>query len=63
MLRIRINGPKPASFSAIKYAKLWKDAGNMLTDSDVQIRQRPTTTLNGEDDDDRNKYLDGSNLF
>ena len=64
MLRIRKNGPKPDSFSALKYASLWDKAGNMLSDSGIQIRKRPTTQLDGEDGDDRFKYLvDGSNLF
>ena len=33
MIRIRMNGPKPEHFRALHYAKLWSQAGNMLSDS------------------------------
>lgn len=33
ILRLRINGPNIEEFDALKYAKLWEQAGKMLTDA------------------------------
>ena len=45
----RLNGVDPEDFPALKYAKLWKQNGNLLTDDPSQQR-RPKQQATAPDD-------------
>ena len=67
-LRIRLNGPKDISkFAAVKYAKIWAEKGNFLTD-DAQrtTKKHADKSINDddlEDGEEEKKFLGESNLF
>ena len=69
ILRIRINGPDIDEFNAMKYAKLWKSAGKMLTDAPGgknYSSKPPLDELDGDVGSGKHKgkkYLLGSNIF
>ena len=66
-LRIRLNGPKDISkFPAQKFAKLWVEKNNYLTDDPRNrktIAKQPTDDEDPADSEEQKKYLDESNLF
>ncbi len=69
ILRIRINGPKELSkFDAPSYARWWRLANHMLSDSKKQIRKEKSmySMKDGDDieDDDTNKiYMDETSMY
>ena len=66
-LRIRLNGPKDISkFPAQKFAKLWVEKNNYLTDDPRNrktIAEQPKDDEDPADSEEQKKYLDESNLF